>query len=258
MSRFVRETLTIDGVKTVVYTAGKGEPVMLFHGAGTVDGFEFLEPLTENRRVIVPYHPGFGESGDDPTFTELHDYVLHYLELLDALQLQTFNLIGLSMGGHLAARFAVEHGHRLKKLVLIAPAGMVDPNHPALDILSTPGEQLVPMLVSNFDNLKASLPENPGVDFIADRYRESTTYARLFWEKPFDRKLARYLHRIKLPTLILWGEEDKLIPVQHLEMWRKLIPQAETKVFKGAGHLVQRETPEVVELIGEFLSPIPS
>ena len=85
MSRFVREEMTIDGVKTVVHSAGSGEPLVLFHGAGTVDGFDFAEPWTDKFRVIVPYHPGFGESGDDPTFTDIHDYVMHYLELFDAL-----------------------------------------------------------------------------------------------------------------------------------------------------------------------------
>ena len=130
MSKFARETHTINGVKTVVHTAGSGEPVVFFHGAGTIDGFDFAEPWAERFRVIVPYHPGFGESGDDPTFTDLHDYVMHYLELFDALRLDRFNLVGLSLGGYLAAKFASEHGHRVKKLALIAPAGMIDPHEP--------------------------------------------------------------------------------------------------------------------------------
>ena len=66
MSKFVREELTIDGVKTVVHTAGKGDPLVLFHGAGTVDGFDFAETWADKFRVIVPYHPGFGDSGADP------------------------------------------------------------------------------------------------------------------------------------------------------------------------------------------------
>ena len=142
MAKFTRETLTIDGVKTVVYTAGKGEPLVFFHGAGTVDGYDFAEPWTDKFRVIVPYHPGFGESGDDPTFTDLHDYVMHYLELFDMLKLDRFNLVGLSLGGYLAAKFASEHGHRVKKLALIAPAGMIDPKHPMLDVIAMPGEQI--------------------------------------------------------------------------------------------------------------------
>jgi len=253
MSRFVKEELTIDGVKTVVHTAGKGEPLVLFHGAGTVDGFDFAQSWTDKFRVVVPYHPGFGESGDDPTFTEIQDYVMHYLELFDALKIETMNLVGLSMGGYLAAKFASQHGHRVKKLVMIAPYGLNVPEYPTLDIISTPSEQLVPMLVSNFETLRKSLPDKTDMDFVATRYREATSFARLFWEHPTDPKFPRHLHRVNMPTLIVWGDEDKLIPVQQAQSWRKLIPNAEVMIVKGAGHIVQRDKPEVVDSIGRFL-----
>ena len=253
MSKFTRETLTVDGVKTVVYTAGQGEPLVFFHGAGTVDGHDFAEPWADKFKVIVPYHPGFGESGDDPSFTSLHDYVMHYLELFDMMKLDTFNLVGLSLGGYLAAKFASEHGHRVKKLALIAPAGMIDEKHPIIDILSIPGEEVPGLLVSNFDVLLKRLPAKPDLDFIGDRYRESGTTARLLWEHPLDPKFMRYLHRIKMPTMIVWGDEDKIIPVQQSEMWRKFVPAADIKIFKGAGHLVHLEKQEAVDAIGKFM-----
>lgn len=253
MAKFERETYVINGVKTVVHSAGHGEPVVFFHGAGTVDGFDFAEAWTDKYRVIVPYHPGFGESGDDPSYTHLNDYVMHYVELFDTLKLDKINLVGLSMGGQLAAMFASQHGHRVKKLALICPAGMIDPQNPMIDVLAVPGEQLVPMLVSNFEVLKKKLPEKPDLDFIGERYRESATLARLWWEHPGDPKFMRYLHRIKMPTMIVWGDEDKLIPVQQTETWRKFVPNADIKIYRGAGHLVHLEKPEAVEEIGKFL-----
>jgi pimeloyl-ACP methyl ester carboxylesterase len=253
MSKFERETHVINGVKTVVYTAGHGEPVVFFHGGGTVDGFDFAEPWTSKFRVIVPYHPGFGESGDEPSYTSLQDYVMHYLELFDVLKLDRFSLVGLSLGGQLAALFASQHGHRLKKLALIAPVGMIDPQYPMIDLLAVPGDQLPGMLVSDFEVLKKRLPEKPDLEFIGERYRESATFARLFWEHPGDPKFMRYLHRIKMPTMILWGDEDKLVPVQQSELWRKFVPNAEIKIYKGAGHLAHLEKPEAVEAIGNFL-----
>jgi pimeloyl-ACP methyl ester carboxylesterase len=252
MSRFARETYAVNGIKTVVHTAGKGDPLVFFHGAGTIDGFDFAEPWAERFRVIVPYHPGFGDSGDDPTFTDLHDYVMHYLELFDALQLERFNLVGLSLGGYLAAKFASEHGHRVRKLGLIAPAGMIDPMNPILDLLAVPGEQVPPLLVSNFEVLKKRLPEKPDLDFMGERYREASTVARLLWERPGDPKFMRYLHRIKMPTMIVWGDEDKVIPVQQAETWRRFIPDADIKIFKGAGHLVHLERSEAVDVLGRF------
>ena len=179
---------------------------------------------------------------------------MHYLELFDLLKLERFNLVGLSLGGYLAARFASEHGHRVVKLGLIAPAGLIDPKHPMLDIMMVPGEQVPGLLVSNFDVLKKRLPEKPDLDFMADRYREATTVTRLLWEHPGDPKFMRHLHRVTMPTLIVWGDEDKIIPVQQAEGWRKLIPNAEVKVFKGAGHLVHLEKPEAVEALAKFLS----
>ena len=103
MTRFVREEYSVDGVKTVLHAAGSGEPLVVFHGAGTVDGFDFAEPWAEKFRVIVPYHPGFGQSGDDPTFTNMHDYVMHYLGLFEALDIDKLRLVGISLGGWLAA-----------------------------------------------------------------------------------------------------------------------------------------------------------
>jgi pimeloyl-ACP methyl ester carboxylesterase len=253
MAKFERETYNINGVKTVVYSAGHGEPVVFFHGGGTVDGFDFAEPWTSKFRVIAPYHPGFGESGDDPTLSNMHDYVMHYLELFDVLKLDRFSLVGLSMGGEIAARFATEHGHRIKKLVLIGPQGIIDPQHPVVDLMAVPGDQVLGFLVSNMEVLLKRLPENPGLDFMGERYREATTFARLFWEHPGDPKFMRYLHRIKVPTMIVWGEEDKLIPVEHTETWKKFIPSAEIKIYKGAGHLVHLEKPEAVEAVGNFL-----
>lgn len=254
MSKFTREFHNVDGVKTAVYTAGKGEPLVFFHGAGTVDGHDFAEPWADKFRVIVPYHPGFGESGDDPTFTDLHDYVMHYLKLFDALKLDRFHLVGLSLGGYLAATFASEHGHRVKKLALIAPAGMLDEQHPILDFLAVPGEEVPGLLVSNFEVLKKRLPAKPDLDFIGERYRESATTARLLWEHPLNPKFMRHLHRITMPTMIVWGDEDKIIPVQQTETWRKFVPAADIKIYKGAGHLVHLEKPEAVDAIGKFMS----
>jgi pimeloyl-ACP methyl ester carboxylesterase len=253
MAKLSREELTVDGVKTVVYSAGTGEPIVFLHGAGTVDGFDFMEPWADKFRVIAPYHPGFGESGDDPTFTTLHDYVMHYLELFDVLKLDKVNLVGLSLGGWLAAQFATEHSHRIKKLVLMAPAGVIDREHPTIDIIKVPGEEIIGLLTSNFDVLKKRLPEKPDLDFIGDRYRENGTVARLFWEHPSDPKLMRYLHRIKVPTMIVWGDEDKIIPVQQVDTWRKLVPHADVKIYRGAGHLVHLEKPESVAAIATFL-----
>ena len=205
-------------------------------------------------RVIIPFHPGFAESGDDPALSDMHDYVMHYLDLFDALGIDKLRLVGFSLGGLLAAKFAVEHGHRVERLVLVGPAGLRGETRPTGDVLSLPPEQIPAMLVTNFDVIKPYLPEKPDLDFMGDRYREGGTLARLLWEHPYDTKLPRYLHRLTMPTLLVWGEDDRLIPVQQAEIWRRFIPKADIKIFKGAGHLVLDEKREAVDAVQQFLS----
>lgn len=249
MTEFKKETLKINGVDTVVYTAGQGEPLLFLHGAGTFHGFEFAKSWVGRFKVIHPYHPGFGESGDDPAMDTFNDYVMHYVDLLDALGIDKVHLVGFSMGGYLAAQFASQQRDRVKTLTLVAPAGMRSKEHPTIDVLATPGEKLVGLLASNFEVVKPWLPTGPDPEFMGARYRESTTLARLLWEKPWDQKFRRYLHRINAPTLIVWGDEDRIVPPQQAALWQKELPSARVEIFKGAGHLVLDELPEAANAV---------
>jgi pimeloyl-ACP methyl ester carboxylesterase len=254
MAGFERQTLTVNGVKTNVLTAGRGAPLVFLHGAGIWHGLKFALPWAEKFRVIVPIHPGLDEADDDPGITELHDYVMHYLGVFDALGIDKFRLVGFSLGGWLAAKFAVEHGHRVERLVLVGPAGLRGKEKPRGDFFTLPPEQIPSLLVSNFDTIEPYLPDNPNdLDFIGARYREGGTLARLLWEHPYDTKLPRYLHRLTMPTLLVWGEEDRLIPVQNADLWRQFLPKADIQIFKGAGHLVLDERREAVDAVQRFL-----
>jgi pimeloyl-ACP methyl ester carboxylesterase len=251
---FERQTLTVNGVKTNVLTAGRGAPLVFLHGAGIWHGLKFALPWAEKFRVIVPIHPGLDEADDDPGITELHDYVMHYLGVFDALAIDKFRLVGFSLGGWLAAKFAVEHGHRVERLVLVGPAGLRGKEKPKGDFFTLPPEQIPSLLVSNFETIKPYLPDNPNdLDFIGARYREGGTLARLLWEHPYDTKLPRYLHRLTMPTLLVWGEEDRLLPVQNADLWRQFLPKADIQIFKGAGHLVLDERREAVDAVQRFL-----
>jgi pimeloyl-ACP methyl ester carboxylesterase len=121
--------------------------------------------------------------------------------------------------------------------------------HPTIDVLATPGEKLVGLLASNLEVVKPWLPTGPDPEFMGARYRESTTLARLLWEKPWDQKFRRYLHRINAPTLIVWGDEDRIVPPQQAALWQKELPSARVEIFKGAGHLVLDELPEAANAV---------
>ena len=253
MIKFERRTLSINGIDTVVLTAGRGAPLVYLHGAGTVTRFDFAEPWTRDFKVIVPFHPGFGESADDPAVTEIHDYVLHYLDLFAALGLSRVRLVGQSMGGYIATTFASEHGHLVEKLALVCPIGIPTPGIPTTDFLKVPPEQLPELLAADPQTVIRHLPTGPpGESFIAERVKETGTATRLLGAAAFDPKLPRWLHRISMPTLLVWGKQDRLTPTAQHQHWTKLLPKAQVKLFDG-GHLVLDESAASVAAIQDFM-----
>ena len=189
-------------------------PLVFLHGGGTFHGWRFAEPWTSAFRVLIPHHPGFGESGDLEGLRDIEDLVLHYTDLFDQLELTVgVNLVGFSLGGRIAARFAIAQKHRLRRLVLVAPAGLRVPGIEVEDFFHIPPEDLVPRLVHKMETILPYLPADPNdVDFTVDRYRETRTLAIMTWEQPYDRFLPRWLGRVDVPTLVVWGDEDRLVP----------------------------------------------
>jgi pimeloyl-ACP methyl ester carboxylesterase len=253
MAAYSEERFTINGVETVVQVAGDGEPLVFFHGAGTVTGFDALLPLAERFKLIIPFHPGYGPSADDPTVDSIHDLRRHYLDLLDELGVEDFALAGQSMGGWLAANFAIDHRERVNRLVLAAPVGLKVEEHPTLDIFAVPGEELPAYLTADLSVFEGHVPMPPTPEFLADRYRELTSTARLLWARMYDLKLPRWLHRLTMPTLIVWGDADRIVPVEQAAVWSELVPGAEVKTLPGVGHLIFEESSAAVEAVAAFV-----
>ena len=257
MSAFERRTLRINGIDTVLLSAGNGPPLVFLHGAGTVTGFDFAASWTKTFRVLIPYHPGFGASADDPQVTEIHDYVHHYLELFETLGLTHVRLVGQSMGGFIATKFAVEHGRLIDKLALVCPIGLPVPaEHATVNFLATPPPELPALLAADPQTVIKHLPRGePSPAFIAERTKEAATAGRVLGNGTFDRKLPRYLHRLTMPTMLVWGHDDRLTPAAQHRTWARLLPHASVRLFHSAGHLVLDEAPGAVTAIAEFLGP---
>jgi pimeloyl-ACP methyl ester carboxylesterase len=254
LAAFDESRYEINGVEVVVLSAGDGPPLLFFHGAGTVTGFDAIVPLADGFRLIAPYHPGYGPSADDPSVDSIHDYVLHYLDLLDVLGIDAFTLAGHSMGGLLAAWLAIEQTARVRRLVLVSPLGMRVPEHPTVDIFAIPDEELLSYVSEDMSVFEGYVPVPPTPDFLAARYRESTSTARMFWDRSYDLKLPKWLHRLTMPTLILWGELDRLIPAGQAPVWAELIPNAQTRILPGVGHLPFEESPDAARAVLDFLA----
>lgn len=253
--RYEKNVYEINGISTAVLTAGDGPPLLFLHGGGTTTGFDALLPLAERHRLVVPIHPGFGDSADDPEIDGVHDYRRHYLDLCDLLGLERPVVVGHSMGGWIAATYAIDHPERVARLVLAAPVGLRVPGHPTTDLFTIPPQELGAYLTAKPEVLAAAVPSPPTPEFLADQYREQTSAARVLWGGPYDRKLRRWLHRVKVPTLLLWGDADRLIPVGQCDAWAELLPEVEQRVLPGVGHLIFDESAEAVSAVAEFTSP---
>lgn len=254
MPELKRETYSVNGLETAVLRQGSGPPLVFLHGAGTVTRFDFVPAWAERFEVIVPYHPGFGESADAPEVTEIHDYVLHYLELFEMLGLQRVRLVGQSMGGFIATKLAIEHRYLIERLALVCPIGVPIPETPTVDFLKVPPQDLPALLAADPQTVIKHLPAAPDEAFIAERTKETVTAERLLGDRPYDPKLPRYLGRLTMPTLLVWGESDRLTPVEQHRTWARLLPKAEVRLFPNAGHLVLDESQAAVAAIRDFLT----
>ena len=173
------ETLDYDvgGTKTVIKAIGQGKPVLFLHGAATLEGFDFAEGLADRFRVLLPSHPGFGFSGDAPHVASMSDMVLHYLNLLDALELdEKPHLMGFSLGGWMASELAGLARERFDRVVLVAPAGLNDPAHPATDLGAVAPQDLPGCLAHDVSVALRYFPDGSDPAFAeafgADRARE--------------------------------------------------------------------------------------
>ena len=254
MSGFKKRTVVVDGIRVEVLEAGSGEPLVYFHGAGTTSGFQDLLPLSQSRRLIVPIHPGFGASDDDAGINSMLDYVVHNNALFDQLDLNNpIDLVGHSVGGWMASLFTVLNGRRVRRLALACPAGLRVAENPTADMFTIRAEQVPSYIVSS----PAALARIPSTDLTVairvGRYRELTSLARIMWDKDYEPKLTRWLKWIGVPTLILWGTKDRIIPIEQANVWTSLISTSEIETFEGAGHLLFFEAPEAVSQLASFL-----
>ena len=243
-----------------LFRAGAGEPVLFLHAAGGAGTWpEFCARLAQRFDVIAPDHPGFGKSDDFPEAEGVDDLVYHYLDVLDALGLDTVHVAGASFGGWIAAELAVAAPHRLRSLVLLSAAGLRLPEHPVTDIFLTPPARLPEVL---FHSPPPAPPgaaadgAGPGIDAILAAYREATSLARFCWVPYLSNpKLERRLRRITTPALVVAPDDDRLIPVAHAKRYAERIPGARYAEVAECGHAMYFEKPaEFADLTAQFIS----
>jgi pimeloyl-ACP methyl ester carboxylesterase len=243
---FSQRFIDIDGCRLNLRRGGSGEPLLYLHGSNGVPLIApFMEKLATRFDVLVPEHPGFGESDEPEWLENMHDLAYFYLDFVKRLELRGVHVVGSSLGGWLALEIAVRDTSRLESLVLVGPAGISVPGViPADSFLWSP-EELTRKLffdASIADKLLAH-PMTPGQ--LDASLKNRHTVARLGWEpRMHDPFLRKWLHRVDVPVKIVWGENDCILPVAYAREFQKLMPGASVEVVPSCGHLPQMEKPD--------------
>ena len=250
---YTERFLDVAGVRTHVLEGGEGEPVLYLHGAGSPGLWNAWHDAVASRyRLIAPSHPGFGDSERPEWILGMDDMVFFYLDLLDALGLERVSVVGSSVGGWIAAELGTVQPLRFARLVLTAPAGLYTPELPLADMFLAAPEELRSLIYYEPDAIP--VPEMTP-ELMRRVHRGQVTMARIAWS-PYlhNPKLARRLARVHVPTLVVWGEADRLIPPGYAELYRKLLPDARTAYIPRCGHNVVVECPrEFATVVTEFL-----
>lgn len=239
------ECYTLDGVTVEQWRRGSGRPVLFLHpGDGFVSDDPFLVGLAQDHDVLAPWHPGFGGSDMPEGWSSVDDLAYFYLGLLADRGLEGVTLVGASFGGWIAAEMAVRDDRRLGRLVLIDPLGIKLGDRTTRDIADFQGtdpDELERRLWANPDRPRPVL-HTLDADALTRIVRSREAFAHFGW-RPYMHNpvLKRWLHRIAVPTLVLWGEADGIVSPDYGRAYAGLIPGAEFRSIAGAGHYPQIE-----------------
>ncbi len=254
------EMIDVAGRQTQIRHGGEGPPFFYLHSAlGECIWLPFLETWAKQFEVFAPAHPGFAQSEGLDQIDSIEDMAFHYVELLDTLGLEKVNLGGVSLGGWIAAEFATRWPERVSHLWLADAPGLWLDGHPYFDLFRY-GQDIRKLREAMFHDpegyqatmILKDLKDRNDETLLA-AYQSMTALARLVFERPYNPKLAARLRRVTCPTLIVWGESDRLVPAAYAQEYHRLIPGSKLQLLPKCGHfpMFEQET-EFVNLVARF------
>ncbi len=249
--------IRVAGVDLEIEERGTGRPLLFLDaGEGVAPNRDWLDPLAQQFRVILPAHPGWGRDPLPDWIGGIDDLAYLYLDLAKELDLNDAVLAGAGFGGWIAAEMAVRDTRRFAQLVLAAPLGIKLGGVLDRDILDMHGVDQETVLASSWAD-----PRRGEIDFTRRSDEELAAVARgresllVFGWKPYmhNPRLRRWLHRIDVPTLLIWGAADRVVTPAYGQGWQAALPGARLEVIAGAGHYPHWEQPaRFAELVAAF------
>lgn len=256
------DRIDVRGLALPVRERGRGPVVLVLHGAKDAGRWTACHDLlSRDGRVIAPVHPGFGATPRHAGIETIEDLAYLYLDLVEASGWRDVRLVGAGLGGWVAAEMLVRSCERFACLVLIDTVGIKISPPDVADILDTYAMGPDDRLRALFHDAEAGrriLGDPRRMDEVElDRYLQDEEAEALYAWKPFQHNptLRRRLYRITVPTLVLWGENDRVVSTDYGRAFAAAIPGARFETVANAGHLPHLERPEAVATaVARFLT----
>jgi pimeloyl-ACP methyl ester carboxylesterase len=242
-------SLVVNGTKIDVIERGAGRPLLFLHAENGIEpAAAAIEELAKRARVIAPTHPGYGRSELPKGMRSIDDMSYFYLDLLDQLDLRDLIVVGVSLGAWLAAEIAVKTTARMSRLVMANAVGVKIGDRETrdiVDIFALTEKEYIELIYCDPEVGRRDYKALPDAEVLAaSRAREAT--ARLAWNPFFHNpRLKNRLHRIRIPTLFLWGSHDRMLSEAYGRAYCAMIPGARFELIDRAGHFPHQEQPKV-------------
>jgi len=244
------QRIDIGGVSLEGSIAGDGRPLLFLHGGDYfAQNRAFLERLARHWRVFAPRHPGFGGSGRPDGFRTIHDLAYLSLDMIEQPGLDDAVLVGSSFGGWIALEMCVRSIERVGRLVLIDSLGVkfgAREERDIADIYALPTDEV---LRRTFVDPQRWVPDYGQLgDEEATAIAHDREATALYGWRPYMHNpgLRQWLHRVRAPALVLWGENDGIVRPDYGERLCHALPDARFARIRQAGHYPQIERPEEV------------
>ena len=245
---FSRTTVEIRGCKLSFARGGQGAPLLYLHGTdGLAPWPAILDPLAHRFDVLAPDHPGFGNSEAAEWIEDISDLAYFCLDFIEVLALRNIHLVGHFLGGWIALEMAVRSAQNLRSLTLISAAGIRVKGVPKADLFMLDPEEVARLCYADSQRGEEAAQRAAAEKYEDTAIRNRIASARFGWQpRFFNPRLARWLHRIKLPTQIIWGDRDRIIPPIYGETLHGLIAGSQLTMIENAGHLPHVECADAV------------
>jgi pimeloyl-ACP methyl ester carboxylesterase len=257
---WVEETVPIAGTELVFIRGGTGRPLLVLHEElGHPGWLKWHATLARDHTLLIPLQPGFGKSPKLDWIMNIRDLAIFYSRVLRERDLVPIDVMGFSLGGWIAAEMAANHAQQFRRLVLVGPAGIKPPQGEIKDLFIIPARKFLDASVLNPGETPefAALHGGEQTPEQFEAWEDARTeVGRLAWAPYlYNPSLPHLLEGVSgLPTLLIWGAQDEIVPLSAGEVYKQSIPGAELRVFQGCGHRPEIEkSSEFITLVRQFL-----